>query len=516
MTDLSPAAQLRAAAARLTQPGAPILVAPRLQQPLAELLESVAQFASLYADLSRASGVEPTEKDHDKTVRAALAVARAILDDAPPDGPTPPQTAADTPGASSDAPTAPAPPQAHTADPGTGLSVQLDDALWDAIAVPGPKEPTFVQQHQRVCRVVAEHLQALATAQDEDMRGRTVYTCPGETVPAELRERLTQAIDKARIWHATDGTGTWGYTDAPAITNAVLAALDHTTAPDTGLREQYAAAMREHWLNLDGEPDADHNFPCFCGDWREGPDEDWDDHLADAVLAVRDHAMQQLRAERDGAYRERAHLIALLATMTEGAVIAPAPDIDEPDWQIAYLTLGGWQCSWHIAPSDAALFARVEHVPADDPRAQWDGHTTDVKYRRIRTHTSVLALRLTDEEHDEREAQANLDALAPLRVYVSGPYSADPERSIQAAIRAADQLLTAGHAPLVPHLKHPWITTTDHSYEAWLGVDLAWLQVADAVLRLPGHSPGADRETAVAHQLGIPVHHNIQDLLAGA
>jgi hypothetical protein len=243
MTDLSPTDTLRAAADRLTLPGAPILVAPRLVKPLAKLLEHTAQFASLYADLSRASGVEPTEKDHDKTVRAALAVARAILADAPPDGPTPPQTAADTPGASSDTPTAPTPPQAHTADPGTGLSVQLDDALWDAIAVPGPKEPTFVQQHQRVCRVVAEHLQALATAQDEDMRGRTVYTCPGETVPAELRERLTQAIDKARIWHATDGTGTWGYTQTPAITNAVLTALDHEMQQIRQRAEQAEAAI---------------------------------------------------------------------------------------------------------------------------------------------------------------------------------------------------------------------------------------------------------------------------------
>jgi hypothetical protein len=102
----------------------------------------------------------------------------------------------------------------------------------------------------------------------------------------------------------------------------------------------------------------------------------------------------------------------------------------------------------------------------------------------------------------------------PLRVYVSGPYSADPEHHTQAAIDAADQLLAAGHAPYVPHLKHPWVQATSHPYEVWLGLDIAWLQVADAVLRLPGTSPGADRETALAEQLGIPVHHNIQDLLA--
>ncbi|MGW5736980.1 MULTISPECIES: hypothetical protein [Streptomyces] len=88
-------------------------------------------------------------------------------------------------------------------------------------------------------------------------------------------------------------------------------------------------------------------------------------------------------AERDGAYRERAHLVALLAAMTDGAVIAPAPDIDEPGWGIAYLTLGGRQASWHISPRDADLVAGIEYVPATDPRAQWDGHTTEEKYQHI-------------------------------------------------------------------------------------------------------------------------------------
>ena len=51
--------------------------------------------------------------------------------------------------------------------------------------------------------------------------------------------------------------------------------------------------------------------------------------------------INDLTAQRDGAYRERAHLVALLAAMTESAVIAPAPDVEEPGWQIAYLRIGG-------------------------------------------------------------------------------------------------------------------------------------------------------------------------------
>jgi hypothetical protein len=98
-----------------------------------------------------------------------------------------------------------------------------------------------------------------------------------------------------------------------------------------------------------------------------------------------------VEAERDGAYRERAHLVALLAAMTDDAVITYAPDTDEPGWQIIYLTIGGRQCSWHIAPRDAELFEHVERVGALDVRALWDGHTTEEKYAHIAAHTAELA-----------------------------------------------------------------------------------------------------------------------------
>jgi hypothetical protein len=111
---------------------------------------------------------------------------------------------------------------------------------------------------------------------------------------------------------------------------------------------------------------------------------------ADAVAAQtkklleRRTATLRERAERDGAYRERAHLVALVAGgLAEQAVVAPAADIDEPGWQILYATLHGRQCSWHFAPRDADLIEYFEHVPADDPRAQWDGHTTEAKYDHI-------------------------------------------------------------------------------------------------------------------------------------
>lgn len=40
-------------------------------------------------------------------------------------------------------------------NPTAGLTVQQADALWDAVAIPGPHTPTYPEQHDRVCRAVA-------------------------------------------------------------------------------------------------------------------------------------------------------------------------------------------------------------------------------------------------------------------------------------------------------------------------------------------------------------------------
>ncbi|XUM01254.1 hypothetical protein ACQ86F_31740 [Streptomyces venezuelae ATCC 10712] len=102
------------------------------------------------------------------------------------------------------------------------------------------------------------------------------------------------------------------------------------------------------------------------------------------LYAACEQQRDQAREERDGAYRERARLVALVAGgLAEQAVVAPALDIDEPGWQILYATIHGRQCSWHYAPRDADFIEHLEHVPADDPRAQWDGHTTEAKYEHI-------------------------------------------------------------------------------------------------------------------------------------
>ncbi len=99
------------------------------------------------------------------------------------------------------------------------------------------------------------------------------------------------------------------------------------------------------------------------------------------------------------------------------------------------------------------------------------------------------------------------------RVYVAGPYtSGDPCVNTRDAIAAGNLLLDAGYAPFVPHLSHFWHTCTPRTYEDWMALDLAWVVVADALLRLPGPSKGADREVAAAIGAGVPVFYSIQDL----
>jgi len=100
-----------------------------------------------------------------------------------------------------------------------------------------------------------------------------------------------------------------------------------------------------------------------------------------------------------------------------------------------------------------------------------------------------------------------------MRVYVAGPYThPDPVENTHKAIGAADALAEVGHIPFVPHLTLLWHMVSPHPLQFWYDHDMGWLEVCDALLRLPGPSTGADAEVARATELGIPVYHSIDDL----
>jgi hypothetical protein len=124
-------------------------------------------------------------------------------------------------------------------------------------------------------------------------------------------------------------------------------------------------------------------------------------------------------------------------------------------------------------------------------------------------------------------------ATTKLRVYIAGPISkGDFLHNIQQADKAFFTLLKLGYAPFCPH----WSVYAGASgrlgdgigsfvyakaetlpngttHNDWISVDLMWVEVADAVLRLPGYSLGADQEVDLALANDIPVYYSVEELV---
>jgi hypothetical protein len=91
-------------------------------------------------------------------------------------------------------------------------------------------------------------------------------------------------------------------------------------------------------------------------------------------------------------------------------------------------------------------------------------------------------------------------------VYVAGPVSKDPFGCVRKAAPVFEDLLHLGCTPFLPQLSILQEMIAPLPYETWLEYDFDIIRdQADAVIRLPGESPGADREVALAHKLFLPV-----------
>jgi hypothetical protein len=100
------------------------------------------------------------------------------------------------------------------------------------------------------------------------------------------------------------------------------------------------------------------------------------------------------------------------------------------------------------------------------------------------------------------------------RIYVAGPYThGDVAVNVRNAMAAGTAIIQAGHAPYVPHLSHFMHLQEPQSYDTWITMDLAWVEACDYLLRLNGHSPGADGEVAYARELGKTIFYDLNALL---
>jgi hypothetical protein len=100
-----------------------------------------------------------------------------------------------------------------------------------------------------------------------------------------------------------------------------------------------------------------------------------------------------------------------------------------------------------------------------------------------------------------------------VRIYIAGPYTqGDVALNVRNAINEGDYVSRLGHIPFIPHLSHFWHMLFPHDYEFWMKQDLVWLDLCEAVLRLPGESPGADREVELARQAGKIIYHSVFEI----
>ncbi len=78
-------------------------------------------------------------------------------------------------------------------------------------------------------------------------------------------------------------------------------------------------------------------------------------------------------------------------------------------------------------------------------------------------------------------------------------------KNIANAIRIGDILFRCGYIPFISHaMTMPWELKYPKEYETWIGYCLEWVERCDALFRIPGHSPGSDREVMRAEMKDIP------------
>jgi hypothetical protein len=109
-----------------------------------------------------------------------------------------------------------------------------------------------------------------------------------------------------------------------------------------------------------------------------------------------------------------------------------------------------------------------------------------------------------------------------IKVYVAGAYSADNVISVLQNIgrgeKACAELFRLGFAPFCPWHDKSYVTDSPYyefKIEDFYEYSIAWLEVSEIMLVLPGHSEsgGTIKEIARANELEIPVVYSIDELV---
>jgi hypothetical protein len=253
-----------------------------------------------------------------------------------------------------------------------GLSVPHADALWDAVAIPGPRTPTYPEQHERVCRAVRDILDELTPAPAEPA-ARTA-----------LRDRIADTLTAA----AYECDGKCGLSerecyDAHPITfSAMAGGTTHVDGSVTAIADAVLAVLPEpadraaEPVCICGHPNEQHFEDvcqtCGCGDYLEPQD-------AAEVIARWRQAALKARADR-----------AAVLTEPERKMLAFALEITQEEIHARSLDL---------ADNDKAALVSLRRMADETATTEtgcWCGHPED------RHWTSATAMTFTDGCHDCR------------------------------------------------------------------------------------------------------------------
>ena len=97
-----------------------------------------------------------------------------------------------------------------------------------------------------------------------------------------------------------------------------------------------------------------------------------------------------LENQRDQAYEERNRLVAFMATVYPSTLGTHQGPNWDPDWlNVVFIQTPVGQMSWHIHSRDLHLFSHVVR----DESVEWDGHTTEEKYKNLEKLVRTLSLK---------------------------------------------------------------------------------------------------------------------------
>ncbi len=188
-----------------------------------------------------------------------------------------------------------------------------------------------------------------------------------------------EVVERFRRYHWADGM---------ALSQAAAYIAAYADALDAANERAEAAEGERDRLRDRAEAAAAQERAAVCaaiwnrilGRKQMGRDAFWvAGEVKDEIDGVFNERSALAAEEKDGAYRERDRLVAVLSTVWPSHLRRHVGEWED-DWRnIVCVHTPNGQATWHVHDSEMPLFDHLTYCAA----CQWDGHTTEEKYARL-------------------------------------------------------------------------------------------------------------------------------------